>query len=184
MGNQPTDSRSVVHSRRRLYHGRAFSFEVQDVTLPNGARTEMAAVRHPGSTGIVPLRDDGTVVMLRQYRPVVGDDLLEIPAGTMEPGETPEACARRELQEETGLTAHRWTAMGKVHILPSYSDEIIHLYLVEGLRPATRRLDSDEIIDCVDYGLDDLMAMIAAGTITDALTVLALERAQHALRSR
>ncbi len=99
---------AVVHTSRTLHRVRNFSFAVEDVTLPNGARTEMGMIHNPGSTGIVPVSDDGRIVMTRQYRHVVGDYLLEIPAGTMEPGESPILCAQRELEEETGLVAREW----------------------------------------------------------------------------
>ena len=94
--------RAQVHKIQRHYQGTLFSFVSEDVTLPNGSRTELAMVRHPGSTAVVPLFDDNTVLMERQYRHAVGPYLLEIPAGTMEPGESPLGCAGRELAEETG----------------------------------------------------------------------------------
>jgi len=97
--------KATVNSTHELYRGKLFSFFKEDITLPNGNRTEMAIVRHPGSTGIVPLFDDGTVVMVSQYRHPIGNYLLEIPAGTMEHSESPLNCAQRELEEEVGLDA-------------------------------------------------------------------------------
>jgi len=97
--------KATVNRTHELYRGNLFSFFKEDITLPNRIKAEMAMVRHPGSTGIVPLFDDGTVVMVSQYRHPVGDYLLEIPAGTMEHGESPLNCARRELEEEVGLDA-------------------------------------------------------------------------------
>lgn len=170
-------SQARIHRSTQIYRGRIFSFVAEDVTLPNGRRTEMAMVRHPGSTAIVPLLDEKTVLMEIQYRHCVRARLLEIPAGTMEPGETPLACARRELTEETGYTAAEFIALGRTHILPAYSDEVIHLFLARGLQPARPNLDPDEIICTQRYPLSALMTMIAAGEITDALTVLALQRA-------
>jgi ADP-ribose pyrophosphatase len=101
---------------------------------------------------------------------------LEIPAGTLEAGESPLACAQRELEEETGYTAAEFIELGRTHILPAYSDELIHLYLARGLTPSRVRLDPDEIIHLRIYPMDRLMEMIAAGEITDALTILALQR--------
>lgn len=140
---QPT---AEVHQIETHYQGQLFSFESEDVTLPNGSRTRMAMVRHPGSTAIVPLLDDNTVVMERQYRHAVGKYLLEIPAGTLEPGELPLDCAKRELEEETGFAATRMLELGSVHIIPAYSDEIIHLYIARGLTPSRQKLDQDEIL--------------------------------------
>lgn len=174
-GDSPT--RVILRDRRRIYSGRSFSFEVEDLDLPNGVRTEMAGIRHPGSTGIVPIFEDGRVAMIRQYRPFLRRKFLEIPAGTMEPGESPEECARRELLEETGWTARRWDSLGAVHLVPAYSDEVIHLFLARKLTRSVRQPDSDEIIEDAVRSFGELMALIDSGALTDALTVLALQRA-------
>jgi ADP-ribose pyrophosphatase len=171
-----------VHKTSELYKGRIFSFVAEDVTLPNDSRTEMAFVRHPGSTAVVPLLDDNTVIMEIQYRHPVRNYLFEIPAGTMDPGESPLACARRELEEETGYVADEFIELGNVHILPAYSDEKIHLYLARGLTPSKQNLDQDEIIKVVEYPLEETLPMIAAGRITDALTILSLMRAWFYLK--
>jgi len=168
--------RAIIHRSAEIFRGRHFSFATEDLTLPNGRRTEMAMVRHPGSIGVVPLLGDGSVLMEYQYRHCIRDYLLEIPAGTLEPGELPLSCARRELLEETGYTAAEFIELGRTHILPAYSDEIIHLFIARGLAPARQNLDPDEIIRTRDFPLPRLMAMIAAGEITDALTILALQR--------
>jgi ADP-ribose pyrophosphatase len=148
----------------------------EDLTLPNGQRIELAKVHHPGSVGVVPLFDDRHVLMEHQDRPSIRETLVEIPAGTLEPGESPPACARRELEEETGYTAAEFIGLGRTHILPAYSDEVIHLFIACGLTLARPRLDPDEIIRTQIYPLDRLMDMIVAGEITDALTILALQR--------
>ena len=168
---------AVIHRRTEIHRGRHFSFVTEDLTLPNGRRTEMAMVRHPGSIGVVPLFDDGSVLMEHQYRHCVRDYLLEIPAGTLEAEESPLACARRELEEETGYTAAEIIPLGRTHILPAYSDELIHLFMARGLAPARRNLDPDEIIRTREYPLERLLEMIADGEITDALTILDLQRA-------
>ncbi len=172
-----------IHRRTEIYRGRHFSFATEDLTLPNGRRTEMAMVRHPGSIAVVPLTPEGGVVMEHQYRHCVRGYLLEIPAGTLEPGESPLACAGRELEEETGYTAAQFIELGRTHILPAYSDEVIHLFIARGLSLARTRLDPDEIIRTAIYPLDRLMDMIVAGQITDALTILSLHRAWFYLRS-
>jgi ADP-ribose pyrophosphatase len=172
-----------IHRRTEIYRGRHFSFATEDLTLPNGRRTEMAMVRHPGSIAVVPLTSEGDVVMEHQYRHCVRGYLLEIPAGTLEPGESPLACAGRELEEETGYTAAQFIEIGRTHILPAYSDEVIHLFIARGLTLARARLDPDEIIRTTIYPLDRLMNMIVAGQITDALTILSLHRTWFYLRS-
>jgi 8-oxo-dGTP pyrophosphatase MutT (NUDIX family) len=171
-----------VNKTLEIYHGRSFAFITEDITLPNGNRTEHALVRHPGSTGIVPLREDGQVVMTMQYRHAVGEYLLEIPAGTIEAGESPLACARRELEEETGFVAEEFIQIATVHIIPAYSDEKIHVYLARGLTPSTQNLDQDEILQVMHYPLEELMRMVREGAITDALTLLALHQARMYLQ--
>ena len=165
-----------VHRCDEIFRGRHFSFVTEDLTLPNGRRSEMAMVRHPGSIGVVPLFDDGSVLMEHQYRHCIRDYLLEIPAGTLEPGEPPLACARRELAEETGYTAAEIIPLGRTHILPAYSDEVIHLFMARRLAAAPARPDPDEIIRTQRYPLEQLLEMVAGGEITDALTILALQR--------
>jgi len=170
------DKKAIVNNVTEIYRGRVFNFVSEDVSLPNGRRTDLALLRHPGSTAIVPLLDDDTVVIERQYRHPVGRYMLEIPAGTMEPGETPLDCARRELTEETGMVAADFTALGLTHIVPSYCDEVIHLFIARGLSSSRQNLDSDEIIEVVRYPLPETMEMIADSRITDALTILCLQR--------
>ena len=179
------DSTSAqVHATTDLYRGRHFAFATEDVTLPNGRRTEMAMVRHPGSVGIVPVLDDGRILIEHQYRHCVRRFLFEVPAGTLEPGEDPADCARRELEEETGHTASEIIPLGRTHILPAYSDEVIHLFLARGLTATAARPDPDEIIRTRAYRLEELLGMIASGEITDALTILMLQRAWFYLRER
>jgi ADP-ribose pyrophosphatase len=175
--------KAKVNGAREIYRGRAFSFEVQDVTLPNGGRAEFAMVRHPGSTGIVPIMEDGTVLMTFQYRHAVGEYLLEIPAGTMEPGESPYECAKRELEEETGFTAGELIKIASIDIIPAYSDEKIHVYLARNLKPSRQNLDADEIIQVVKHRLEELLTFIPEGKITDALTIVSLYSVRVYLQS-
>lgn len=157
-----------------LYKGNAFSFVKEAITLPNGRNTEMAMIRHPGSTAIVPLLDGNTVVMTLQYRHAIRDYILEIPAGTLDPGETLMECAQRELEEETGYRAGKMTALSQIHILPAYTDEKIHIYLAEDLTLSEQHLDADEIIQVKRYPLSELIQMIENGTITDGLTIISI----------
>ena len=173
-----------VHQVHQHYQGTLFSFVSEDVTLPNGSRTELAMVRHPGSTAVVALFDDNTVLMERQYRHAVKDYLLEIPAGTMEPGELPLDCARRELEEETGYVAEEFIELSKVLILPAYSDEKIYVYLARDLTLTHQNLDNDEIIDVVKYPFDKALNLIGDGHISEALTILSLQMAWLYLQSK
>lgn len=172
-----------VHRVREIHQHKSFSFVTEEVTLPNGLETETAFFRHPGSTAIVPLFEDGTIALTRQYRHPVRDYLLEIPAGTLEPGESPLACAKRELQEEAGLVAGDFKELSRIHILPSYSDEMIYVYLAQKLTASRQCLDQDEIIEIVRYPLTEVMDMIDAGRLTCALTILAIHRAVRYLEA-
>jgi ADP-ribose pyrophosphatase len=154
------------------------------LTLPNGRNTEIAFIRHPGSIAVVPLLDDHSVVMELQYRHPVGEYLFEIPAGTIEPGESPLECAQRELLEETGFRAQEFIKLGKIHIIPAYSDEEIHVYLAKGLTPSQQKLDHDEIIEVVNYPLSEALQLIAEGQITDALTILSIQMAWFSMQVR
>jgi ADP-ribose pyrophosphatase len=177
MIEETTRKKATVKSTAEVYNGRIFNFVTENLTLPNGRDTEMAFIRHPGSIAVVPLLDDNTVVMELQYRHPTGEYLLEIPAGTLEPGESPLNCAKRELVEETGFRAQELIKLGKIHMIPAYSDEQIHLFVAKGLTPAKQNLDPDEIIEVVTYPLEKALKMIEAGKITDALTILSIQMA-------
>jgi len=181
---RPIQKKAKVHQVNPHYQGSLFSFVSEDVTLPNGSRTELAMVRHPGSTAVVALFDDDTVLLERQYRHAVKNYLLEIPAGTMEPGELPLDCARRELEEETGYAAEKFIELSQVLILPAYSDEKIWVYLAHDLVKTQQNLDSDEIIDIIKYPLEDALKMIDDGCITDALSILGLQMAWLHLQNK
>jgi ADP-ribose pyrophosphatase len=159
------------------YHNDTFSLVTENITLPNGNLTDMSFIRHPGSAGIVPMLDDDSVVLTLQYRHPVGRWMLEIPAGTMIPGESPIACAMRELEEEAGFFAEEYTDLSQIHILPSYSDEKIHIFLARGLKLSRPKPDEDEIIQVVTYPRNEVMRMINTGEITCALTIIAMQQA-------
>ena len=114
------------------------------------------------------------MLLIRQYRYALDTDIWEIPAGTCLPEESPLACARRELEEETGVTAGVWTALGEITPLPGYSDEVIHLFAARRLEPARQKLDADELLEVREVGVDAALAMIDAGTIRDAKTITGL----------
>ena len=169
--------KAIVKKTSEVFNGRIFNFVTEALTLPNGCDTEIAFIRHPGSVAVVPLLEDHSVVMELQYRHPVGEYLFEIPAGTMEPGESPLECAQRELIEETGFRAKEFIKLGKIHIIPAYSDEEIHVFIANGLTQAKQNLDPDEIIEVVTYPLEQAARMIDEGKITDALTILSIQMA-------
>ena len=168
---------STVHSSELIYKGRQFSFYKERVTLPHHVDAEMAFVRHPGSAVIVPLFEDQTIGVIKQYRHVISKYIYEVPAGTMDTGETPAQCARRELEEETGYAASEFIALGKTYLLPAYSDEVSYLYLAKGMTRTVQNLDEDEIIAVHRYGIQEILEMIDTGVMIDALSILAILRA-------
>ena len=158
---------------RRVAQGAQFEFVTETVDLPNGRRAELDMLRHPGASAVVPFTASGRVVLVRQHRHATGGDLLEIPAGKLDPGESPEACAVRELAEETGYRAGRIEKLGAIWTSPGFTDEVIHLYAAYDLRPGPQRLDPDEVIALVEMDFDALVDGLGEG-IVDGKSATAL----------
>lgn len=150
------------------------SMSIEQAFLPNGRKVEVRVVRHPGAVAILPVFNDRRLILLRQYRPTINRWLVEIPAGTLKPGETPEDCARRELLEETGYEAEELTKLLEVYLAPGYSDELLHVFIAKGLRfkGASPRLD--EVIETMTIELSEALEMVARNEIRDAKTIAAL----------
>lgn len=163
-----------------IHQGRVFALHRDRVTLPNGVVTTLDVIRHPGAAAVVPVTDQGHVVLIRQYRYAVDDRIWEIPAGTLEPGESPLTCAQRELIEEIGMSAIRWRPLGTIMPLPAYSDERIHLFRAEGLAPAEQCLDPDEILEVHTFPYAETLEMIRTGRIRDAKSIAGLAMARAA----
>ncbi|MFP4347102.1 MAG: NUDIX domain-containing protein [Thermodesulfobacteriota bacterium] len=164
-----------VNHREPLYRGRVFNMDRENVSLENGVTLDMDIIRHPGASAIVPLIDSGrSVILIRQYRHAVGGYIWEIPAGTLDPDETPLVCAQRELIEETGYAADRWEKLGEVVPVPGYADERIHLFSADGLHLAEQHLDADEILDVHEIKLERVLKMVDGGEIQDAKTLTGL----------
>jgi ADP-ribose pyrophosphatase len=138
---------------------------------------DLEVVRHPGAAAMVPLTEDGDVLMVRQYRYPVGDWLLEVPAGTFEPGERAEACASREVAEEVGYAAASLVPLGSIYPAPGYTDERIALFLARGLTPAAQGLDDDETLSVERLPFEEAVRRARSGEIEDAKSVIALLRA-------
>ncbi len=172
--------RAQRNHTRTVHRGRVFELAVDNVTLENGVTVDLEVVRHPGAAAIVALTDQGGVILIRQFRYAVGGDIWEIPAGTLNPGEAPLDCARRELEEETGVAAQEWTAMGEITPLPGYSDEVIHLFLAQRLSPGGQQLDDDELLEVREVALETALEMIANREIRDAKTIVGLQMAAAA----
>ncbi len=165
---------AAVNSRRMIHQGRVFQVMTENVTLSNGITVDMDLVNHPGASAIVPLAENNHVILLRQYRHAIGGYLWEIPAGTLNQGENPLACARRELAEETGFGAKSWRKLGELIPVPGYSNKRIHLYLACDLEKAKSDPDADEILEVHSVAWEDAMNMILDGRIQDAKTISSL----------
>jgi ADP-ribose pyrophosphatase len=167
-----------------LWHGRVFDFKSEEEVLPNGKHTSIEVIRHPGSSAIVPVQGDHSVLLLRQYRPAIRRFIWEIPAGTMRLGENPLDCAKRELQEEGGVIGNRFENMGEILIAPGYSDERIHLFLAYDLAPCEQRLDEDEYLEIHFLHFNETMEMIGRGEIEDAMSIVGLKMAHSRLQQK
>jgi len=155
-----------------LHEGRNFSFLRDEVELPSGRRTERDVVRHPGAVAIVPVLPDRRIVLVRQFRYAAGKTLLEIPAGTLEPGESVIDCARRELIEETGFRAEKMEPILSCYMAPGYSNEIIHFFVARGLVEVGVDPEWDEEISVEPFSVDEVHRMIDENSIEDAKTVV------------
>lgn len=160
--------------RRILYAGEVVNLGLENVELPNGENLELEVVRHPGGAAIVAQDEKGRVCLLRQYRHAAGGWLWELPAGKIDPPEAPEQTARRELQEEAGLTARHWESLGNILTTPGFCDEKIYLYLARDLQSTDTDRHEHEVIEVHWIDNDDALKLINCGDITDAKTILGL----------
>jgi ADP-ribose pyrophosphatase len=163
----------LIHSEV-VYRGRAFSIRRDRVRLPDDRAADLDIVDHVDSVLIIPFDKEGNVHLVRQYRHATGDELLELPAGTLDPGELPLVCARRELREETGLDAEHIEEIGSFYLAPGYSTEFMHVYLAMDLKPGPLKQDEDEFLEVVSRPLSEVLEMARSGRLQDAKTMAAL----------
>lgn len=173
MFKRSVNARRDVTESRRIYDGKIISVRVDKVQI-NGRQTIHEVVEHNGSAAILPLIDN-TIIMEKQYRHAIQKELYEIPAGTLEKGESPEECAARELVEETGYRAGKLEPLGKCYMTPGYCTEMIHFFLATDLKEVkTHEMDEDEQLTVVKISIDDAVKMILNGEIEDAKSVYAI----------
>jgi len=161
---------TLVESRV-LCDGSFLKARCDTVRLPNGGVSTREYVIHPGAVVVIPMLDDGRVLMERQYRYPVARVMNEFPAGKIDPGEDPFVCAQRELLEETGYTATQWAKAGALHLAIAYSTEIIHIYFAKGLVAGPAQLDQDEFLEVYATTPDELFEACRNGSVTDAKTL-------------
>lgn len=160
---------------RPIYKGTVVTLNVDTVRLPNGHMIDLEVIRHPGASAVVPLKDDGTVVLIRQFRHAANGFIYEIPAGKLHPKEDPLDCAARELEEEIGYRAGHFQLLSSIFTAPGFADEVIHVYLATELTVGTQNLDQDEVLEVVEMPLREAIAKIEDGTIRDAKTIVGLQ---------
>jgi len=163
-------------SREVVFTGKVLTIQHDQVRLPNGNVASREVVRHPGAIAVVPVLPDGRIVMVRQYRYPVEEVLLEIPAGKLDPGESPEACAYRELQEETGYQAGRLEPLGYIYTAPGFTNERIYLYRASDLTFVAAMPDHDEFLEVAAFPLEEVLGHIETGVIADAKTIVGVLR--------
>ena len=160
---------------RNIYSGKVITLNIDTVTLPNGVTIDLEVVRHPGAAAVVPLKENGTVVLIKQFRHAAGGFIYEIPAGKLHSGEDPKDCAARELEEEIGYQAGKLDLLSSIFTAPGFTDEVIHVYKATGLTKGRQQLDRDEVLEIVEVSLQKAIEMIDKGTIRDAKTMVGLQ---------
>jgi len=170
-----------IETSEVMFDGKIFKALRYDVSLPDGTIEKREVVRHNGGSSIIPVDDDGNVYMVRQYRVSVGEILLEIPAGKVEIGEDSEECAKRELEEETGLIAEEIKLLTSFYPTPGYCSEKIHIFMATGLTQGKPNRDDKEFLHVVKYPLAELVRMVENGSITDSKTALAIMLADNVI---
>ncbi|EGQ2694420.1 TPA: NUDIX hydrolase, partial [Staphylococcus pseudintermedius] len=159
-------------SKESIYKGKIIEVEKHKVSLPNNETAYREVVKHNGAVAICALTPDQQVILVKQYRKALEQELLEIPAGKLEPGEDRESAAMRELEEETGYKAKKLTLIGEVYGTPGFSNEKISVYFADNLVEGKVNLDEDEFVEKVLYSLDDVKKAVEARTIEDAKTFI------------
>lgn len=179
---------TLTGSERR-YEGRVIHLDVDTVRFPDGSTGQLEMIRHPGAAAVVPMLDDPAapdprVLLIRQFRHAADGIIWEVPAGRLDAGETPEACARRELAEETGMRAGRLERLTTIYTTPGFTDERIHLFLAGGLEKGDHRREADEFMELRPTPWSEAMRLIERGEIVDGKTLVSLLYVQAFRRTR
>lgn len=154
------------------YEGGFLKVSRDRVSLPNGAITHREYIRHPGAVVILPVLDDGRILLERQFRYPLDQVFIEFPAGKIDPGEDTLACARRELLEETGYTGTDWQFVATIHNAIAYSDEFLDMFIARGLTAGAAQLDDGEFVEIFTTTLPELLEMVRSGQVTDVKTII------------
>ena len=167
-----------MSSSKLIYQGKRISLVTESYVLPDGRDAEHVTVQHPGAVVILPRADDGKFILVRQYRHSMRKTILEAPAGALEKGEDPLACAQREIREEVGERAEKWQALGQLYPTPGFCNEIQYLYLASELSADRIEADDDEFIEIEKYTFAELLELVRSGALSDGKTLSIILRAQ------
>ena len=172
-------SESPRISTRRMYTGRIINLDIETVRFPNGSTGELEMIRHPGASAVVPFLsdprgDDPQILLIKQYRYAADGYLYEIPAGRLDAGEDPEACAHRELREETGCTAASMEHLYTMYTTPGFTDERIHIFMASGLEQGEAAREADEFLTVEPIRLSRALDMIKDGELKDGKTTVGI----------
>ena len=164
----------TVIGTQEIYSGRVVHLRIDTIRQPNGFEGKREIVAHPGAVCVVPIRDDGMVLLVRQLRLAAGQALLEVPAGTREKGEDPRECALRELEEETGYQAADLQPLYTAYLAPGYSTELMYAYMATGLTLGKTNPDEGENVETVEIPITEIESRVLSGEFADAKTIAAL----------
>lgn len=172
--NRKTQAACTMKCEHKSFKGKILNVYVKKTRLPNGYVASLEIVEHPGAVLIVPFLDKNKIIMLKQFRPVIDTYIYELPAGTLEKGESPAYCARREIIEETGYKSSKLTKLGLIIPVPGYSTEKIFIYKAENLSETKRLHQADEVISILIMNKKEIKHLFKSGKIVDAKTISAL----------
>lgn len=171
-----------ITGKRKVYKGNIIDVEIFDVELPNGKKATRDVVVHPGATVVIPVNEKGELYLVKQFRTPVGETMLELPAGKLDPGENPEECAKRELREETGLKSENIKHLISINTTPGFSNEVLHMYAATGLKEGESSTDEDEFLTTEKIHVEKLLEMVLNHEITDAKTIIGILLAEKIIK--
>ena len=172
--NKMSTLKETKLSSRIIFQGRLLDIRKDEVELPNGKTSTREWINHPGAVCCIPILPDGKIALIRQYRYPVQSEMIELPAGKLNKGEKPEACALRELEEEIGYRTNKLTFLTQIHPAIGFANEKMWIYLAEELEKTDSKLDDDEFLELIPTSLDDAVEMVWSGKITDVKTIIGL----------
>ena len=173
----------MAAQRTSIYQGKVIELSIETTMLPNGQSVSLEIVHHPGGAAVVAVDEDHRLCMLRQYRHAAGGWIWELPAGKREPDEDPLQTAQRELEEEAGLRAAAWHKLGTTLTTPGFCDEVIHLYMAQGVTAVAARIEAHELLECYWLPWAQARDWVYDGTLTDAKSIIGIHLAGLALNT-